>query len=130
VAEIRYVRGPEMIRSENTFPVAYVTFGARPGLAEVEVVEQAQAFLDDQVRQGNLAIPAGVSYTFAGSYENQLPRGEDAARGAARGAPAHLPHPVLPVPERAPDAHRLQRHRRGVGRRVRHDLAVRPGLVR
>jgi copper/silver efflux system protein len=72
VAEIRYVRGPEMIRSENTFPVAYVTFGARPGLAEVEVVEQARAFLDDQVRAGALSLPAGVSYTFAGSYENQL----------------------------------------------------------
>jgi copper/silver efflux system protein len=72
VAEIRYVRGPEMIRSENTFPVSYVTFGARPGIAEVEVVEQAQAFLGEQVRQGHLSMPAGVSYTFAGAYENQL----------------------------------------------------------
>jgi copper/silver efflux system protein len=72
VAEVRYVRGPEMIRAENTFPVAYVTFGARAGLAEVEVVEQARAYLDEQVRAGGLLVPAGVSYTFAGSYQNQL----------------------------------------------------------
>jgi copper/silver efflux system protein len=72
VAEIRYARGPEMIRSENTFPVAYVTFGGRPGVAEVDVVEQAQAYLEDQIRAGRLSVPAGVSYTFAGAYENQL----------------------------------------------------------
>jgi copper/silver efflux system protein len=72
VATIEYVRGPEMIRSENTFPVAYVTFGGRAGLAEVEVVEQARAYLDELARQGGLAVPDGVSYAFAGSYENQL----------------------------------------------------------
>jgi copper/silver efflux system protein len=72
VAEVRYVRGPEMIRAENTFPVAYVTFGARAGLAEVDVVEQARAYLDEQARTGGLLVPAGVSYTFAGSYQNQL----------------------------------------------------------
>jgi copper/silver efflux system protein len=72
VAQINYVRGPEMIRSENTFPVAYVTFGGRAGVAEVDVVEQAQAYLNEQLRTGRLALPAGVSYTFAGAYENQL----------------------------------------------------------
>jgi hypothetical protein len=40
VAEIRYVRGPEMIRSENTFPVAYVTFGGAPGMAEANNVQE------------------------------------------------------------------------------------------
>ncbi|HEX7708086.1 MAG TPA: efflux RND transporter permease subunit, partial [Thermoanaerobaculia bacterium] len=72
VTRIDYVRGPEMIRSENTFPVAYITFGARPGMAEVDVVEQSQLFLDEQMRTGRFALPAGVSYTFAGAYENQL----------------------------------------------------------
>ncbi len=72
VAEIRYVRGPEMIRSENTFPVSYVTFGGRTGMAEVEVVEQAQAYLNEQMREGRLSLPGGVSFTFAGAYENQL----------------------------------------------------------
>jgi copper/silver efflux system protein len=72
VAEIRYVRGPEMIRSENTFPVSYVTFGGRAGVAEVEVVEQARGYIDERIRDGQLGIPAGVSFTFAGAYENQL----------------------------------------------------------
>jgi copper/silver efflux system protein len=72
VTRIEYVRGPEMIRSENTFPVAYITFGGRVGMAEVDVVEQAQLFLDEQMRTGRFVLPAGVSYTFAGAYENQL----------------------------------------------------------
>ena len=38
----------------------------------MEVVEQAQAYLDSQIASGELTIPAGVSYTFTGSYENQI----------------------------------------------------------
>jgi copper/silver efflux system protein len=72
VARIEYVRGPEMIRSENTFPVSYVTFGGRSGTAEVEVVEQARAYLADQLRTGGFTLPAGVSFTFSGAYENQV----------------------------------------------------------
>jgi copper/silver efflux system protein len=72
VADIHYVQGPEMIRSENTFPVAYVTFGGAPGMAEVEVVESAQRYLNDLRQAGELMVPAGVTYTFAGSYQNQL----------------------------------------------------------
>jgi copper/silver efflux system protein len=72
VAEIRYVRGPQMIKSEDTFLVAYVTFGAQPGMAEVDVVEMAQGVLRGQVDSGQLAVPAGVSWRFAGNYEHQL----------------------------------------------------------
>ncbi len=72
LAEVRYTRGPQMIRSEDTFLTAYVTFGGQPGIAEVEVVEQAQAFLQAQVESGALPVPPGVNWKFAGSYENQL----------------------------------------------------------
>lgn len=72
VAEIEYVRGPQMIRSEDTFLVAYVTFGGRPGIAEVDVVEVAQDYLQARVAAGELAIPPGVSWRFAGEYEHQL----------------------------------------------------------
>jgi copper/silver efflux system protein len=72
VTRIEYVRGPEMIRSENTFPVSYVTFGGRPGMAEVDVVEQVQAYLSEQAVAGRFSLPAGVSYTFSGSYQNRL----------------------------------------------------------
>jgi copper/silver efflux system protein len=72
LAEIRYTRGPQMIRSEDTFLTAYITFGQQPGLAEVDAVEQVRDFLRARVDAGELRIPAGVSWQFAGNYEHQL----------------------------------------------------------
>ena len=72
LAEIRYVRGPQAIKSEDTFLVGYVVFDKKPGHAEVDVVEQCQAYLRKKIDNGEFALPPGVSYTFAGSYENQL----------------------------------------------------------
>jgi copper/silver efflux system protein len=72
VAEIEYRRGPQMIRSEDTFLTSYVTFGAEPGWAEVEVVEAARAYLDEQLASGTLSVPPGVSWRFAGNYEHQV----------------------------------------------------------
>ncbi|HKK19361.1 MAG TPA: efflux RND transporter permease subunit, partial [Opitutales bacterium] len=72
LASINYTRGPQVIKSENTFLVGYVIFDKRDGYAEVEVVEQAQQFLQEKIDRGELEIPAGVSYQFTGSYENQV----------------------------------------------------------
>jgi Cu(I)/Ag(I) efflux system membrane protein CusA/SilA len=72
LAEIRYVRGPQVIKSEDTRLTGYVLFDRVPGVAEVDVVEAARAHLDAKVASGELDIPAGVSYAFAGSYENQI----------------------------------------------------------
>jgi Cu(I)/Ag(I) efflux system membrane protein CusA/SilA len=72
LSEIRYVRGPQAIKSEDTFLVGYVTFGALPGNAEVEVVETCREYLESARLSGELTIPEGVSYRFAGSYENQV----------------------------------------------------------
>jgi len=72
LAEINYVRGPQVIKSEDTFLVGYVIFDKKPGFAEVDVVEQAQDFLNAKIASGELTLPAGVSFTFAGSYENQV----------------------------------------------------------
>lgn len=72
VADIQYARGPQMIRSEDTFLTSFVTFGGAAGVAEVEVVEQAQAYLRDKVQSGELTVPPGVSWTFAGDYQHQL----------------------------------------------------------
>lgn len=71
LADIRYQRGPQMIRSENTFLTAYVTFGSKPGWAEVEVVDAVAAYLDSTLQAGDWQLPAGASYSFAGSFENQ-----------------------------------------------------------
>jgi Cu(I)/Ag(I) efflux system membrane protein CusA/SilA len=72
LAEIRYVRGPQNIKSEDTFLVGYVVFDKKPGYAEVDAVEQAQAYLQSKIDSGEFSLPRGVSYRFAGSYENQL----------------------------------------------------------
>ena len=71
LAEIKYVRGPQMIKSEDTFLIGYVVFDKQDGYAEVDVVEQCKAFLKSKEQSGELQIPAGVSYHFAGNYENQ-----------------------------------------------------------
>lgn len=72
LAEIKYVRGPQVIKSEDTFLVGYVVFDRKPGFAEVDVVEQCQQYLQSMMESGEFILPRGVSYTFAGSYENQL----------------------------------------------------------
>ena len=72
LAEIRYVRGPQAIKSEDTFLLGYVVFDKVSGAAEVDAVEQAQAFLQTKIDSGEFVLPNGVSYSFAGNYENQL----------------------------------------------------------
>jgi len=72
LSDIRFVRGPQVIKSEDTFLTSYVLFDRQPDVAEVDAVEAAQAFLQERIDAGALAVPDGVSYTFAGSYENQL----------------------------------------------------------
>jgi Cu(I)/Ag(I) efflux system membrane protein CusA/SilA len=72
LAEIRYVRGPQVIKSEDTFLTGYVLFDMKPGHAEVNVVEDCQRYLQSKIDDGELVLPRGVSYTFAGSYENQI----------------------------------------------------------
>jgi len=72
LSKIKYTRGPQVIKSEDTFLIGYVLFDKKDGWAEVDVVEQAQRFLQVKIDNGELVIPAGVSYAFAGSYENQI----------------------------------------------------------
>jgi Cu(I)/Ag(I) efflux system membrane protein CusA/SilA len=72
LAEIRYVRGPQAIKSEDTFLVGYVVFDKKPEFAEVDVVEQCRKYLKEKIATGEFVVPEGVNYTFAGSYENQV----------------------------------------------------------
>lgn len=72
LAEITYVRGPQMIKSEDTFLVGYVLFDKREDFAEVNVVNDAQAYISEKIDAGELLVPAGVSYKFSGNYENQV----------------------------------------------------------
>jgi len=72
LASIEYRRGPQMIKSEDTFLVAYVLFDKMPGEAEVSVVRDARAAIQAAIDAGELVVPAGVSYEFGGSYKNQV----------------------------------------------------------
>lgn len=72
LVDIEYVRGPQMIKSENTFLVGYVLLDKKDGYAEVDVVEEAQRFIQNKIDKKELVVPAGISYKFSGSYENQI----------------------------------------------------------
>ncbi len=98
LTEIKYLRGPQAIKSEDTFLVGYVLFDMKKGHAEVDVVEDCQRYLKHQeqtfssafndasekaAKQGRTlteqeidALPGlnlrGTSYVFAGNYENQI----------------------------------------------------------
>lgn len=72
LVHIEYVRGPQMIKSENTFLVGYVLLDKKDGYAEVDVVEDAQTYIQSKIDNGELIVPAGINYKFSGSYENQV----------------------------------------------------------
>jgi Cu(I)/Ag(I) efflux system membrane protein CusA/SilA len=72
IVDIEYVRGPQAIKSEETFLVGYVLFDKRDGFSEVTVVEEARNTIQQRIDSGELTVPAGVSYKFSGNYENQV----------------------------------------------------------
>lgn len=72
LVEIGYEKGPQAIKSEDTFLVGYVLFDKRDGFAEVSVVNDAQNAIQQKIATGELVVPAGVNFKFSGSYENQV----------------------------------------------------------
>ncbi|WP_430965874.1 efflux RND transporter permease subunit [Spongiimicrobium sp. 2-473A-2-J] len=72
LVSLRYEQGPQVIKSEDTFLVGYVLFDKLSGYAEVDVVENAQALIQQRIDQGQLVVPKGINYQFTGTYENQL----------------------------------------------------------
>jgi Cu(I)/Ag(I) efflux system membrane protein CusA/SilA len=69
---IKYEKGPQVIKSEDTFLVGYVLFDKENDEAEVSVVERAQDVIKTKIDEGELTVPKGISYQFTGTYENQL----------------------------------------------------------
>lgn len=72
IVDFEYIRGPQVIKSEETFLVGYVLFDKRDGFSEVKVVHDAQNAIQARIDNGDLDVPAGVSYKFSGNYENQV----------------------------------------------------------
>ena len=57
LSEVTYKRGPDMIKSEDTFLVGYILFDKKPDYAEVEVVEQAREYLQQKIASGEFQDP-------------------------------------------------------------------------
>lgn len=72
LVDVRYEQGPQVIKSEDTFLVGYVLFDKLDGFAEVDVVESAQALIQEKIDSGELRVPKGINYMFTGTYENQI----------------------------------------------------------
>jgi Cu(I)/Ag(I) efflux system membrane protein CusA/SilA len=72
IIDFEYTRGPQAIKSEETFLVGYVLFDKLDSLSEVTVVNDAQDSISSKIESGDLVVPPGVSYKFSGTYENQV----------------------------------------------------------
>jgi Cu(I)/Ag(I) efflux system membrane protein CusA/SilA len=72
IVNIRYEQGPQAIKSEDGFLIAYVLFDKLDGFAEAEVVENAQSAINKAKNDGSLNNPASINYKFAGNYEQQI----------------------------------------------------------
>jgi Cu(I)/Ag(I) efflux system membrane protein CusA/SilA len=72
LASIRYEKGAQVIKSEDTFLIGYVLFDKLSDFAEVAVVEKAQDAIQQKINSGELVVPKGISYQFTGTYENQI----------------------------------------------------------
>lgn len=82
VAKIRYLTGPQELKSENGLLVGYVTLNTRDR-DEVSVVEEAESLLQAERRRSNeliaagrheqasLVVPAGYYWKWSGQFENQ-----------------------------------------------------------
>ena len=71
-AKVHYRRGPQSIKSEDAFLTGYVFFEGKSGYPETNIVEAASKYLDQQLESGRLKLAKGISFRFAGNYENQL----------------------------------------------------------
>lgn len=72
VAQINFEKGPQIIKSEDGFLTGYVLFDKKEGLANVTVVENVKKIIEDKITDGDLILPDGVRFRFAGTYENNL----------------------------------------------------------
>lgn len=72
LAQIKYKQGPQVIKSEFSFLIGYVLFDKQGEISEVEVVENSQSAIEKSISNGELIVPNGISYSFTGTYENQV----------------------------------------------------------
>ena len=129
LADITYTRGPQMIKSEDTFLVGYVIFDKKEGEAEVDVVNDAQKFLEAKIASGDFVVPQGVNYKFTGNYENQVRATKRLVACRAGLTASHFPYSLFSVQISHHIGHGIFGHFCSFCRRLHHALALRTGLV-
>lgn len=72
VARIEYEKGPKTIKAEDTFLKGTVLLDSKDGFSGIDVVENAKDSLQEWAENGDLRVPGGISWEFAGDYENQV----------------------------------------------------------
>ena len=72
LVNITYEKGPQMIKSENSFLVGYVLMSKSDGFTDVDAVKDAQHHIQQKINTGKLKIPPGITYEFTGTYENHV----------------------------------------------------------
>ena len=129
LATIRYEQGPQVIKSEDTFLVGHVLFDKLDGFAEVSVVENAQALIQQKIDSGDLIVPKGINYKFTGTYENQLRAEETLSVVVPLALANYLFDIVLSVPFCNHIVNGVYRNCCCVFRWIYNDLAIRTRLV-
>lgn len=75
--EIRFRRGPSVIKSENGALVMYISFGIREDVGVVDAVREAMALLSHLQDEGGFnlpggRLPGGIGYEFIGAYKKAI----------------------------------------------------------
>ncbi|MCG8327608.1 MAG: efflux RND transporter permease subunit [Chitinophagales bacterium] len=71
IADINYRKGTQSIKSEDGFLVHYVLFDKEEGKSTAKVVKEAEKYLQQEIKEGHLIVPEGVSYSWEGTYQQQ-----------------------------------------------------------
>ncbi len=104
-------------------------FDKKPQFAEGDVVENAQNYLNEKIKDGEFVLPAGVNYKFTGNYENQI----RATKRLLLVVPISLIIIFLILYFQFNSVtiirHRFLRDLCCFCRRIYHALVIRPGLV-
>jgi copper/silver efflux system protein len=68
LVKIEFEPGPMRIKREKGFMVGFVIFSPKPGLGEVDVINEVKRFLDERVADGRLTMAPGMTleYNVAG----------------------------------------------------------------
>lgn len=71
LAELHFERGPMGLKAEDGFLVGWITFDALPGVTATALVARATALIEQHIESGDIKLPEGTSWWFAGEFEAQ-----------------------------------------------------------